>query len=458
MARSPVAPLPTTEGMNISADDGRTPGRVTSEAIPSPRRSRIGTEDSPSSMSSGHTQKLVEISRDLRGSLKPIVEEYAGAGTRPALLVHRLDIDRSLAGRITRAIRFDDDLEFIHVLPAPTGLRIFLEAAERAGLDADRLKSAETSVDRFHALIDETPGGRATLDAAISAHSEQAREKNEKSAKQAVYKAMSYLLGIQCDGITSASILRPSDDGKRVDLADLNSKLGIRRLRPTAPIGLFGYRLDPVDGDGGEVPGLTTLDGRRAENAEDFVVQDFSDSHPSLQSFETAGEGNFALSEDGPPPDTSLTLTLGMLVRRAIRRYRTPGQADDCRTYSLPFPCRTLVRDVFVHRDLFDGAEPLVTQFIPRMMRPENALYEGERGRLDRVDMAAPVERLGTGLHRAAVKEIPDQAGLLEYAFETTGWDPDDFHGYRVRVTYPVPFIHMSWWFRQTPAPGEGPE
>ena len=70
------------------------------------------------------------------------------------------------------------------------------------------------------------------------------------------------------------------------------------------------------------------------------------------------------------------------------------------------------------------------------------------------VDRGLPVvEPLGIGLGNARLREVSSHAPLLEHAFERTGWDPDRFRGYRVKITYPVPFIFMSWWFNQPEAP-----
>jgi hypothetical protein len=323
-----------------------------------------------------------------------------------------------------------------------------------SGLGPELVDPAEEAVDLFHARIDETPGGRATLIAGISAHSEQARERNERSAKQAVHKAMSYLLGVQCDFISSGFLLCPAEDGATVDGVDLSLKVRIRRLRPTAPVGLFGYKTKPADERDAGRASVSTLDGAVAEGAEDFVLPEYcSESLPSLESFRDRDEAIFALAEDGPPPDAPITLAIGMIFHGAFKRHRAPGQDPDFRTYSVPFPCRTLVRDVFIHRDLFGNSAPEVTQYIPRMMRPETVRYRGVRGMLDSVDLAAPVHELGTGLGKTPVKEIPSHARLLEHGFARTGWDPDEFRGYRVRITYPVPFLHMSWWFDQPEAP-----
>jgi len=68
--------------------------------------------------------------------------------------------------------------------------------------------------------------------------------------------------------------------------------------------------------------------------------------------------------------------------------------------------------------------------------------------------MATPVELLGVGLGNTALREVPAHPRALRFVFERTGWDPDRFRGYRVKITYPVPFIYMSWWFHREASAG----
>src|SRR5436190_2054060 len=74
------------------------------------------------------------IAVGLRDSLEPIVRKVVGGGGRPAALSRGLDIDRTLAARVLRAIRADDTVQVLQEIPAPNGLRIFLDAAARVGV------------------------------------------------------------------------------------------------------------------------------------------------------------------------------------------------------------------------------------------------------------------------------------------------------------------------------------
>jgi hypothetical protein len=394
--------------------------------------------------------RIRSVGGDLRKSLVPIIREIAGPSPRPSRLSERLKIDKSLASKLSRAFRTSDPLEFMHIVPAPAGLGILLSAAAEAGIPSGMIASAEQSVRRFQALIDETPGGRATLNAAISATSPEARLRNERTAKQAVYRAMSYLLGIQCDSAASTFIIRPGNAAGWVDSIDISQRMAMRRLRPTAPVGLLSHRLHGPHGDQG-VPRLSfeTLDGDPVGDVRSFFLTEFcSDPLPDMQEFRNGNQTTIALSKAGPPPEEPFNLTFAAIMRNVMERYRTDDVDHAWRNYLLHCPCKTLVRDVFIRDDLYIGTVPEVTLYIPSPRGPETVKHAGEFGTMNTLDLATPMEQLGMGLDGAGVKEIPSYGPLLRHVFQRAGWDPSRYRGYRTKITYPVPMIYMNWWFK----------
>ncbi len=405
----------------------------------------------------GLEARLRKVGKELRAALVPVMREIAGPAPRPSRLAQRLEIDKSLASRLSRAFRTEDPLEFMHVVPAPTGLRIFMSAAKLASVNRHLCQAAEAAIGAFQVLIDQTPGGRATLDASISASSPEARIRNERSSKQAVYKAMSYLLGFQCDSAATAFIIQPAADGPMVDSIDINHRLRIRRLRPTAPVGLFSHRLHARPG--AEISDLRfeTLDGSMLTDVSQFFLPEFSsDPLPHLEVFKNGDQTTIALSEDGPPPESPFDLTYAAIIRNCLYQYRADDCAEGWRNYLLHTPCKLLVRDVFIRDDLYPGLAPEVTLYIPSPRGPETARRPGLYGRMNTVDMATPIEQLGMGLRSIKVREMPDYQRLVQHAFDRAGWNPSRFRVYRAKIIYPVPMIYMNWWFPLPERPAAG--
>jgi hypothetical protein len=154
-----------------------------------------------------------------------------------------------------------------------------------------------------------------------------------------------------------------------------------------------------------------------------------------------------ALSESDPPLESPLDLTSAMVFRNVLERYRTNETHDEWRGYLLHMPCKTLVRDVYIHEDLYPGMVPDITLHIPSPKGAETVRHPGLHGRLNTLDLAAPVENLGPGVGNVAIRGIRRYPELVRDVFDRAGWDPSKFRGYRASVTYPVPMTLMTWWF-----------
>lgn len=392
------------------------------------------------------------IADQLRERLSPIVVDIAGVGMRPAALARGLAIDRTLAARVVRAIRAEDHVTFLNEIPAPGGLRILLDAArERVGDEA--CDAAAESVRSFARLIDEFPGGRSALDAAMSGLDDRVLRRNVRSASQAIHKSMASILGYQADAMLTTIIMHPAADGQTADHLYLLGKYGVRRLRASSPITVFGRRGDVT---AEERPGyqVETLDGQvEPENGNAYLLTEFCTRPvPPLSLYRTERANLYTISENVPAVNTPVSLVAGQIVRSSSVRYSSEGMGYQWESQVPRMPCRVLVNDVFVHEDLF-WKPPVVTATLhtiadgPR--RPDAPAFQ-----LDNVDVRPTLAPMGRGLEGTETPDIPRYAELLTTAFARAGWDASRFVGYRCRVTYPIPLVSVTVWFETPPAPG----
>ncbi len=406
------------------------------------------------SLSEGLNTRSQTIAVGLRDSLEPIVRKVVGIGGRPAALSRGLEIDRTLAARVLRAIRATDTVQVLQEIPAPNGLRIFLDAAARVGVDARLRARASEHVQSFEQLIDEFVGGRSALDAALADWDPEMRLRSERAAKQAVHKSMSCLLGYQTDTMLLSIIIQPSANGRQLDKLFLMGKYNIRRLRASAPITVFGRQDNPRDPAQCDLPRIENIRGDIApRDASDYLLRDFcSPNLPALDLF--AGDGVFlyTLPQNVPAVNEPVTYVSAQMVRNSNPRYRSGHLAHNHDTQVPRMPAKTLLMDVYARDDVFGGAGPTVTTTLhglaAGMDRPDNPRYQ-----LDRVDLSAPIENLGVGIDRAATRDVPRYPELLRTVFTQTGWDASRFRGYRCRMQYPVPMAAISFWFDLPPAP-----
>ncbi len=393
-------------------------------------------------------ERLLPVANSLRGALQPLVESVTGGVMRPGKLTQRLELDKSLASRIFQALREDEPLEFLHRLPAPTGLRILVSASRDRRAPSKLCNACEVSIEAFQELIDTTPGGRSSIDGWISSHSAAARERNEHRSKQAIHRAMSYLLGCHCETMATSLALQPSDDGAHVDVFEIHQRYGLRRMRPSAPIALFSIYLHREAQSDREQPWMETLDSElEFKDPTRFILDEYSSQPlPGIDVVERGEHHIFTLAEEQISIDAPVNLSSGYIVRHGFQRESSKDWSHESRAYLLNIPCKTLVRDIFIHEDLWPGMNPELDLRLPNPSGTDPQRLEGLLGRINTMEMNMPIEQLGKGLGRAAVKALPRHHQLLRESFERAGWDPERFRGFRTEVRYPVPMITMTWW------------
>lgn len=394
------------------------------------------------------------IAMGLRESFEPIVREIVGRGGRPAALSRGLAIDRTLAARMLRAIRADETVQVLQEIPAPNGLRIFLDAAARIGVDARLRARAAEQVQVFEQLIDEFPGGRSALDAALAEWDPAMRLRTERAAKQAMHKSMSCLLGYQVDTMLLSIIHQPSADGRALDKLYVMGKYDIRRLRASAPITVFGRQDFPLDPTSTDMPRVENIRGEVSpREARSYLLPEFCSSDmPELNLFTSEGVALYTLRENSPVVNAPVTYVSAQMVRNAALRYRSGalGQITDGLTPRMP--AKVMVLDIYVRNDVFPGVAPTFTTTLHGLakgvQRPDSPGFQ-----LDRVDLSVPIENLSNGMGGIASRDLPRYPELMKTAMESVGWDAGRFRGYRCRVQYPVPLVSVSYWFDLPEAP-----
>jgi hypothetical protein len=391
--------------------------------------------------------RITKIADALLGSMPPVLQSAAGSSARPARLVRELALDKSLASRLVRSLQAGSPLRLAHLAPSPIGLRMVLDAAETKGVESGLIRRARSAVDQFEILLQELPGGRSSLDALLSTAVPEVKERTELSARQTVYRAMKQLLGLQCEAITSALILQPSGSNPHcADAIELHQRVEIRHLRPGTPMALHMSNYGTEDG--GEGPRLETIRGTTPDRTvESLLLTDFcTQPLPALCLYNEGPLAILALEEDKVRLHSPITITTGFIVRNGFLRYARSNAWEEWSTYLLPYPSKLMVRDLYIHDDLYVGSMPEVRLESPSPIGAPRVISKNLPTHLRQLDLSAPVEQVGRGLASAEIARVPGHRRILAHAFEQAGWDPSRFRGYRCRITYPVPNITMGWW------------
>lgn len=382
---------------------------------------------------------FAELARELRAGLQPLVYVLAGDPPRPVRLTQGIGLDKSLASRLVQALRTEGDAGFLHAVPSPTGLRIVVERA-RGHVDTSLLRDVEAAVRRFEGVLDTLPGGRQALDARIGERSAAVREKREQIARQASFKAVSFLFGHYCETLTTALFVLPSATPGRVDAIEVHRRIGLQRLTPGMALPLLSVATGRGDADAdADAPAMEPLGA--ASGADDPAPYLLGPA-PPLDLVREGPITTFVL----PAGDGSALpsrLTTAWRVRRAEALH--PARAwVTLRNYMLHTPCRTLVRDLYLAPALWPDAWPLVGFYLPGPSGTPPVLIEPGQAHLRRVNLTARIEQRPAGAAGFDLDEAADQRESIAAALGRAGLDTEGWRGWRCRMAYPVPLIEMQ--------------
>jgi hypothetical protein len=315
----------------------------------------------------------------------------------------------------------------------------------------------EQAVERFQSLLDALPGGRQALDARMGESQASIREKREHIARQASFKAVSFLFGHYCETLATALFVFPSRTPGFIDLLEVHRRIGLRRLTPSAQLPLLSVHpgREPQEGEPGTTeaadpnePAMADITGNaEARDPSDFLVAAFSsDPLPHVQVVRDGPLATFLLAADRVDLNP-LRLTSAFRVLRAEplvqqAHYRV------LRNYMLHTPCRTLVRDVYLADGLWPDAFPQVGYYLPSPSGTPAVDLDPSQPHFRRVNLTTRIEQRPHGSEGFVLPGIGDQRATLEQVLERAGQDSRGFRGWRCEMAYPVPLIEMKLAFR----------
>lgn len=369
----------------------------------------------------------------LRG-LTRVIERVPGSEAGPQKLAGQLGVDKVLASRLLKALRSSDPMAMVHRTPGPEPLRRVLAASAKLGVPADLLAEAHAAVDGYEDLIRSDIGDRSALEAILSTWVPEARREFELRRKQAAYRAMSQLKGVEAEVYAEAAVFWPSADGEHIDIVWIKAVIGLHRLRPGVPIHFTSQRR--VEGREGRRP--TTLTGEAVDSVQGAVVPEFSsDPVPRLKA-QIAGEAtHYLLDEPGFGAVSGVNLVTCEVNRGEIPRYLPATRNRRAWASSdINIPARSSQFDMLIHEDLFPGESPELRLY-DTTIRGQADVNDRTRD-IDQLDLLETVEALGQGSHRFGSSVVPQYRALLAHACDTLSFDGQKLRGFRVHSEYPI--------------------
>lgn len=370
--------------------------------------------------------KPEQIGQVLGVSIQTVLEGIEGCSMSPTDLARRLDISRVMISRLLTAIRKSDPIETLTRIPGPESLRTIVRAASAHGVPPADIEHAANNIEAFDDLIREQFGTRSALNAALSSTNPDAKSQFEQSSRYQVYKGMSQIVGAQSKLWLTCMMLTPSSDTPDgIDISTIHGTSGLRRLRPDTPI-RFVYGKPPEYEDKRQSP------VRRGTDLSSFLVHDAA----PLRVDEENGQIINTFAPEVAGKDDLYDMLAEVYIPNGSNRYAAPGRNYRGTTVIPDVPVVTLISDVILCDDIFEGIEPQL--FLYNTMPRGGADIEDPNREVDRIRTNEQLHDMGTGTEHLAIGEFPKYRDMVAYLCEKNRRSPDDIRTYRLAIQYPI--------------------
>lgn len=375
------------------------------------------------------------VVRAVRGAFSELLTSIGADPQAPQDFGRQFGLNKNLAWKISKIVQTDDPSVALQQMPGASGIKIFLRTIERAGAAQSLLETARSAVRAYEDLIRVHSGDRATLEIMASELSQAGRQQRDEFHRKLLFQGASYVWGAHARVILKVGIVGLGSRPGLLDFASVNALLDFRRFRPDVTWVMATRRSRNDDGSDMATSASEAIDPRyngadRAPLMADFCSQPL----PALRRVVTPVATDFELVE-GPVGNTgALTCVVGA-IQRQIPYCRMPENEWGEHVAICDTPAELLIVDLFLHERL--------TFAIP----PEAALYSElgaalpypARGReRNSLPLNEPLQDLGTGPLLLATPEVPRYRQMVQSVFDRLGWEPTQFHGFRMKMPYPA--------------------
>lgn len=372
----------------------------------------------------------------LRGAL---TEAFASVGADPQRareLGRELGVNKNLAWRATKIVTARAAVDAVPHVPGAQAFGNLVDALERRGLKAGARDALRRAFDSYRRMTSTHSESRAMLEqlAAGVTDGSAARERREQARRQ-MFPGLGSIWGVQARTQFRTIVLGPPRaDGGPVDVAKLSGLIGLRRMRSEVRWTLHNQNLSSDDGVPSLSPDREPIDPS-VDPAGPALLRAFSSVELSDLEMVQAGEFTRWMLAPGPVGKTAARDVVFGAVHRAeasmVRRDLNVAQRF---WVSQMTPVQLTQLDVIVHV----GHDALRTP--SASLRSQ---LEGLHGPVHDDDCNAPmplheeVRLLGRGLASMASLDVPRYGEMLALVAERTGWNPEEFVGYRLALPFP---------------------
>jgi len=374
------------------------------------------------------------VVRAVRGAFSELLTSLGSDPQDPQAMSRQFGLNKNLAWKISKIVQADDPSVALQQMPGSAGTKIFLQRIEKAGAKPELLKTARRAVEEYEQLIRVHSGDRATLEMMGSELSPSGRQQRDEYHRKLLFQGASSVWGVQARVMSKVGIVAPGKMAGMLDFASVSALIDFRRLRPQVTWAMATRYWNNDDGSKMVMPQREAIDP--AFNDDDrapFIGEFCSQPLPELRSFPTATGTSFELVE-GPVGNTGATSCVLGTIQRGIPYYRSDANEWGEHSAICDTPAELLIVDLFIHSDLAFAIPPealLISELRGAVRHPCD-----QRDR-NRLPLNEPLQDLGIGPLLLAAPEVPRYSQMVQSVFDRSGWDPQAFHVFRMKIAYP---------------------
>ncbi|QDU66408.1 hypothetical protein [Engelhardtia mirabilis] len=377
----------------------------------------------------------------LRNALTELLDSVEADPSVPRRLARQLGVNKNLAWKAAKIVSTPDAAEALPHVPGRAGLKIFLEAMERAGASTDALRAAREACDAFDTMVELHAGDRGTLELMVgSSFPGGAESPLQEANRKLSFQGNSSTWGVQARVRFGAQFVAPcAEDPTVIDYASIGGLCDFRRLRGDAKWPLsFNVRYDGEGRRKDDVakPIERSLEGR---DGPAFLLDHCTDPLPEIRAVEVPLGTVYELAEGEVGNTAAFSCAFAWFVRREQSVYGNDDEPSVAYNIPLNTPTELATMDLLIHKDVPWELPPRV-EVTSRM---EIGVGGGSYKQSPYLLPVPPrLEELGPGRDQLGGNEVPRWTEMLGKVCQRLDWNLDDFRVFRMSLRYPpIPTI-----------------
>lgn len=381
------------------------------------------------------------IGTRLGQEITQLLKQIPRTGASSLSLSRDLNINRHICHRVFSALEFEHDwLELLLRMPGVPSLRTLAHAAA-GGKKSKRTNDVTAAIDQFERFIWSTGGSQRQFNARLSqtrsliaVHNEHApAESTQPHASAGLFHAASQIMGACADTMIWLWIMRPSATPGMLERVAVNGSLGLRTRNASFPLMPVVTSFSVLPGEKGLVAKMNgvQVDSEDDANAIPGLMREFSSRH--LPPITTRSMPGGVMRVIDAPITNEDGIDLVMRTHMSGPDPRQDAEPYQVISRRIRTPTRRLIIDTFFHRSIRVKGVIRPSAVHPQwntMSSPHTPWHESLPGEFR-------VEHLGAGTEMTRTPCWTRYQDLCNAAFQASGWDPDEFIGWRCHTDFP---------------------